>query len=73
MRCRACARLLERLTVARRCSALRSALCRLAQVRLVPAFPSYLLFPAGDVVEAACDVLTFFSRNCLLSSVFTCR
>ena len=29
--------------------------CRLAQpgLQLVSAFPSYLLFPAGDVVEAA--------------------
>ena len=40
-------------------SALRSALCRLAQpgCMLVSAFPSYLLFPARDVVEAAYDVL----------------
>ena len=57
VRCRACARVLERLSVARRCSALRSA-CRLAQAcGLVSAFPSYLAFPAGDVVEAAYDVL----------------
>ena len=40
-------------------SALRSALS-VGQARLVPAFPSYLLSPAGDVVKAAYDVL--FSR-----------
>ena len=69
MRCRACARLLERLSVARRCSALRSALCRLAQpgCTLVSAFPSYLLFPARDVVEEAYDVL--FSRLLFLVSL----
>ena len=59
MRCRACARLLERLSVARAAAALCAApVCRLAQPGLlVSAFPSYLLFPAGDVVEAAYDVL----------------
>ena len=63
MRCRACARLLERLSVARRCSALRSAFvgwqaCKVhASLLLASAFPSYLIMPARDVVRAAYDVL----------------
>ena len=58
-----------RLSFARRCSALRSALCRLAQARLVSAFPSYPAFPAGPSLRAAYDDVL----SQLLTSVFTCR
>ena len=61
LRCRACARLLERLSVARAAAALCAALLSVGKVHasllLASAFPSHLLFPAGEVVEAAYDVL----------------
>ena len=68
VRCRACARLLERLSVARRCSALRSATVGWPSpgCMLVSAFPSYLLSP--HETSSRRPTTAFLA---MLSSVFT--